>query len=166
MFFPIFMGFVILQRLGELLLAKRNEKILLEKGGVEFDRSGYNFIVLMHTMFFISLVVEYYLLSRNLSSFWLILFALFVSAQGLRYWAIASLGEYWNTRIIVLEGAPIIKKGPYRFLNHPNYIAVCTELAVIPLIFSCYYTPLIFSILNFFLIRRRIKIEEKALGLQ
>lgn len=163
MFFWLFIAFVILQRLAELIIAKRNEKRMLAKGAVEFDRDGYKFIVLMHTLFFLSLLSEKIYFNRGLNAYWIILIILFFLAQLLRYWAIISLGEFWNTRIIVLKGKPLIKKGPYRFLSHPNYMAVITEIAVIPLIFSCYITAIVFSVLNLLAITRRIKIEDAAL---
>lgn len=163
-FFHLFILFVIAQRLVELVIAKRNEKLMLANGAVEFDWKGYKFIVLIHICFFISLVSEKTFLNRELNGFWVIFLILFILAQLLRYFSIASLGMFWNTRIIILKGSPLIKKGPYRFLKHPNYIAVITELAVIPLIFSCYITAIIFTIFNLFILRRRIKIEEQALN--
>ncbi|MCI0450469.1 MAG: hypothetical protein L0Y79_11935 [Chlorobi bacterium] len=163
MFFWLFIAFVILQRLAELIIAKRNEKRMLAKGAVEFDRDGYKFIVLMHTLFFLSLLSEKIYFNRGINDYWIILIILFFLAQALRYWAIISLGEFWNTRIIVLKGSELIKKGPYRFLSHPNYMAVITEIAFIPLIFSCYITAIVFSVLNLFAITRRIKIEDAAL---
>jgi methyltransferase len=162
-FFWFFIGFILLQRLTELVLAKRNKKIMLVKGAVEFDKAGYRLIVLMHVLFFISLTAEKNYLHRGLNDNWILLIALFALAQVLRYWAITTLGEFWNTKIIVLKGSEIIKKGPYKYLNHPNYTAVITEIAVIPLIFSCYITAIVFSVLNLIALRRRIKIEEAAL---
>jgi methyltransferase len=163
MFFPLFLGFVILQRLAELVIAKRNAREMFLKGAVEYDSWQYKYIVIMHTCFFISLVLEKIFLNRGLNQYWWIFFSLFLAAQILRYWAIASLGTFWNTRIIILPGSSLVKKGPYRFLKHPNYAAVITELAAIPLIFSCYITAAVFTILNFFALKHRIKIEELAL---
>ena len=157
--------FVILQRLGELIIAKRNEKKMLARGAAEYDREGYKYIVLMHTMFFISLITEYNLTSAELNRFSFIFLAVFVLAQVGRYWVIVSLGEYWNTRIIVLKNTPLIKKGPYKYFKHPNYIVVAVELAVIPLIFSCYITAIVFTLLNLLVLRRRIRMEERALGM-
>lgn len=162
-FFWFFLFFVIVQRLSELFIAKKNEKILKSGGAVEYDKEGYRYIVAMHISFFICFTAEKIYFNRELNPFSNYLLAVFFLAQVLRYWAIISLGSFWNTRIIILKGAPLIKKGPYRFLNHPNYIAVITELAVIPLIFSCYFTALIFSALNVIILIRRKSIEEKAL---
>ncbi len=164
MFFYFFIGFVILQRVTELIIAKRNEKESKSLGGYEIDRNGYIPIVLMHTLFFISFFAEYYFLHKEINVFSIYLLIIFILTQILRYWAIFSLGIQWNTRIIIIPGAKLVRKGPYRIFNHPNYIAVTIELAVLPLIFSCYITSIIFSILNAVILSRRIKIENTALG--
>jgi len=166
MFFLIFIIFVILQRLAELVVAKRNEKKLFSLGAVEYDCAGYKVIVAMHTLFFISLIGEYVFLQNGigLSSFWIPLFIVFLFTQFIRYWALASLGKYWNTRIIILAGSPRIRKGPYKFLNHPNYVAVIIELLVIPLMFECYITALVFTLANLIVLKRRIKLENQALS--
>jgi methyltransferase len=162
--FLLYTALLILQRLSELLLAKRNGKIVRKEGAVEYDRSGYKYIVAMHVAFFISLVAEYFLLGRSLSSHWRVLISIFILTQGLRYWSIASLGKYWNTRVLVVPGATAVKRGPYKYLKHPNYLAVVIEIAVIPLVFSCYITSALFSILNLIALKRRIGIEESAMS--
>jgi len=161
--FWIFLFFVVLQRIAELVLAKRNEKILKAEGAIEFDKNGYKAIVSMHVAFFLSLVSEKFLLHRGLNTYWFLFAALFVCAEFLRYWAIWSLGVFWNTRVLVTPNHKLVTKGPYKYLRHPNYIAVITEIAVIPLIFSCYITVVVFSFLNLILLRRRIRVEERAL---
>ncbi len=161
----IFLSFLLIQRFAELAVAKRHENILKKAGATEVDRKGYSFIVAMHAAFFVALPLETILMKRTPSSLWIVFLAAFAAAQFLRYWAISSLGVYWNTRIIVAPNHPTINKGPYRFLRHPNYVAVITELAVIPLIFSCYITAIVFTILNSILLRRRIRIERRALGI-
>lgn len=163
MLFYILTGLVILQRLVELFIAKRNEKISFAKGGKEYDKSGYIVIVIMHIFFFISIFAEKFYFERTLNKYWIIFLLLFIAAQGLRYWAIISLGSQWNTRIIIIPGSNLVKHGPYKYFKHPNYMAVITELAVLPLMFSCFFTALIFSSLNLFLLKRRIEIEETAL---
>jgi methyltransferase len=162
-FFWIFFALLVSQRFLELLLAKRNEQIVKSKGALEFDRDGYKYIVVTHVAFFISLVLEKFSLQRELNKFWLVFLIIFLIAQILRYWAISSLGEYWNTKVLVVPGSELVSTGPYKYFKHPNYIAVIAEIAVIPLIFSCYLTSILFSILNFILVRRRIEIEENAL---
>jgi methyltransferase len=162
-FFFLFIFFVISQRIFELFLARRNEKILKAQGAVEFDKKGYVVIVIMHTAFFVSLIVEKLFLDRALNRYWIILIFFFFAAQILRYWAISALGTYWNTKILVLPKHKLIETGPYRYLKHPNYIAVVVEIAVIPMIFSCYITAIVFSIFNFLLLRRRVSLEESML---
>ena len=161
--FLLFLSLLIIQRISELLLARRNEHTVREMGAREYDEKGYRTIVLMHTAFFVSLAAEYFLLNRTLNTYWPQLITLFLAAQTLRYWAIASLGKFWNTKILVVPGEHAVNKGPYRYLKHPNYIAVAIEIAVIPLIFSCYITCVLFSVLNLLALRRRIRIEESAL---
>jgi methyltransferase len=162
--FWILICLVIFQRLAELIVARRNERIVRSEGAVEFDRKGYGVIVAMHVAFFVSLAGEYIFLNRHLNSYWIILISVFIAAQILRYWAITSLGNYWNTRILVIPDSGPIKKGPYKYVNHPNYIAVAIEIAVLPLIFSCYLTSVLFTVVNAVLLSRRIKIEEEALS--
>ncbi len=161
--FSIFLLFVISQRLIELLIAKRNEKILKAQGAIEYDKSGYRVIAAMHVAFFISLICEKVFFQRTLNTYWIVFVVLFTGAQVLRYWAIKSLGVYWNTKILVLPNHKLFNIGPYKYLRHPNYIAVITEIAVIPLIFSCYLTASIFSVINLVLLKRRIRMEESVL---
>src|SRR3990172_2071685 len=161
--FSIFLIFIILQRIAELLLARRNEKILKAQGAIEYDKNGYRVIAEMHVVFFISLICEKVFFQRTLNTYWIVFVVLFVGAQVLRYWAIKSLGVYWNTKILVLPNHRLVNTGPYKYLRHPNYIAVIIEIAVIPLIFSCYITSALFCSINLILLMRRIKIEERAL---
>ena len=161
--FWLFLLFVILQRLIELLIAKRNERILKAQGAIEFDKNGYRVIAAMHVAFFISLICEKVFFQRTLNTYWIVFAVVFAGAQVLRYWAIKTLGVYWNTKILVLPNHKLVNTGLYKYLRHPNYIAVIVEIAVIPLIFSCYLTASIFSVINFILLRRRIKIEKIAL---
>lgn len=162
-FFWIFLAFVISQRAFELVLAKRNERVLISKGALEFDENGYNYIVAMHVAFFVSLVLEEFLLQRGLDRLWVLFLIIFCIAQVIRYWAIATLGVYWNTKVLVVPGSQRVRRGPYKYLPHPNYMAVIAEIAVIPLIFSCYITSVLFSLINLILVRRRIEVEESAL---
>lgn len=161
-----FILFVLAQRVLELLLANLHEKKLKNLGAVEIDNSGYRFIVGMHAAFFVSIILEKTEFHRPLSSFWMILLCIFFAAQTLRYWAIRSLGIYWNTKILVAPSHQALRKGPYKFLRHPNYIAVIIEIAVIPLILSCYITSVVFTIVNAFVIARRIRIEVVSLAVQ
>jgi methyltransferase len=162
-----FFGFIFLllaQRAFELKVARRHEKELKNRGGREVDTNGYRVIVGMHSAFFVSLTLEKVAFDRPLNPEWSILMAIFFAAQLLRYWAIHSLGIFWNTKIMIVPGHPIVRKGPYRYFRHPNYAAVITEFAVVPLIFSCYVTAVGFTIANALLLGRRIRIETSALA--
>lgn len=162
-YFIVFISLIIIQRISELILSKRNENYLRSKGAVEHDKDGYKYIVLMHNLFFVSFIVEFIFLQRQLNPYWQILLIIFICIQLLRYWAIFTLGKRWNTKILVLPDTELIISGPYKYLKHPNYVAVIIEIAVIPLLFSCYFAAIIFSVLNLIVLKRRIKIEEEVL---
>jgi len=164
-FFIIFITVVIVQRISELILAKNNEKYLKSNGAIEYDNRGYKYIVLMHNLFFISVIAEFVFLERQLNEYWKVLLIIFICTQLIRYCAIFTLGKRWNTKILVLPNTEPIRSGVYKYLKHPNYIAVIIEIAVIPLLFSCYYTAVVFSILNLIVLQRRIRIEEEALNI-
>ena len=162
-YFLVFISIIIIQRLSELVISSRNEKYLKSIGAIEIDEGGFKYIFLLHLLFFVSVISEFIMLERGINKFWFILIILFLISQFLRYWAITSLGRRWTTKVLVLKGSNLVNTGPYRYFRHPNYLAVITEIAVIPLIFNCYYTALIFSILNIVLLSRRIKIENREL---
>lgn len=162
MVFPVFIAFVILLRAAELLLARRNARWLLRRGAVEYGRSHYRWIVWLHILFFASLIAEYLTTPRHGYSMPLLLLYLLVLA--FKAWAIRSLGRYWNTRIYRIADAPLVRKGPYRFMKHPNYLAVIAEIALIPLIFHLYWTAAIFSLLNALMLSVRIREENRALA--
>ncbi|HLR73021.1 MAG TPA: isoprenylcysteine carboxylmethyltransferase family protein [Pseudogracilibacillus sp.] len=164
-FFIIFIIFLLLQRLFELYIAKRNEKWMLERGAVEFGQVHYKWFVLMHILFFFSIITEVVFQSfqQEINISWIFVW-LFIMMQLARIWCIGSLGRFWNTKIIVLENVILIKKGPYRWVRHPNYIIVLIELFVIPFMFHAYFTAIIFPTLHILLLMVRIPEEEKALG--
>lgn len=157
-------GFVVFQRIIELIIAKRNENWMKRQGALEFGAMHYRFIVLMHLLFFICFFFEKLLLNHGLSSIWPILLTGFVLTQFLRVWIIISLGRYWNTKIIVLPDAAVVRRGPYRFIKHPNYLVVSIEIIVIPLLYNAYYTAVLFTIFNLIMLSIRIPREEQALG--
>jgi len=161
--FQIIIGLIILQRLVELGIAKSNEKWMKQLGAIEFGVKHYRYMVLIHVLFFISLLTEKIYLKHGLSQIWPLLLSVFLLAQLIRIWVISTLGRYWNIKIIVLRDAKIIKKGPYRFIKHPNYFVVTIELLVIPLLFNLYITACLFTILNAIILIIRIPEEEKAL---
>ncbi|MFC3884103.1 isoprenylcysteine carboxyl methyltransferase family protein [Bacillus songklensis] len=163
MFFYIMLTFIIMQRLLELAVAKRNEKWMLGQGAVEIGTSHYKWIVLVHSLFFVSLASEVVLMEKQLSSLWVLLLIMFIITQAGRVWVITSLGRFWNTKIMVLPETEVVVKGPYRFLKHPNYVIVALEFLVVPLLFEAYITMILFSLLNLFVLAVRIPMEEKAL---
>ena len=161
--FCLFLALVIAQRISELWLSRRNERWLRSQGAVEFGRSHYPFIVTLHVAFFVSLAIEVLIFGRTPATWWWLPLSFFLLAQMIRYWSIATLGQRWNTRILVLPDSRPINRGPYRYLRHPNYLAVALEFLTIPLIFQAYFTAVIFSILNAILMSIRIPTEERAL---
>ncbi|MEM1504993.1 isoprenylcysteine carboxylmethyltransferase family protein [Domibacillus sp. 8LH] len=161
--FWLFILFLCVQRISELFIAKRNEKWMLSQGAYEAGTRHYPFIVALHTLFFISLIAEVTMMEKTLSSNWPMWLTLFLVTQLGRVWTLRSLGPFWNTKIIVLPGAKVVKRGPYRWVRHPNYIIVTLEFIVIPLLFQAYYTAIIFTLLNAWMLSVRIAAEEQAL---
>ena len=162
MIFYCILAFVIIQRFIELRIAKRNEKAMLAKGAYEVGASHYKYMILLHTSFFISFLVEVAFIKSSFTPYSAFL-AIFIVLQLLRVWCLASLGTFWNTKIIILPGANVVVKGPYAFIRHPNYLIVCLEIAVLPLMFQAYVTAILFTILNIIMLSVRIPMEEKAL---
>jgi methyltransferase len=136
----VIVALVVVQRLVELVYAERNTRALLKRGAIEVGRAHYPFIVALH--------------------------ALFLLLQAGRIWVIATLGPYWTTRIITLDGAPLVRSGPYRFVRHPNYLIVVGEIALLPLVFGEVGVCLVFSVLNAALLFWRIRQEDAALSLR
>lgn len=163
MVFAVFIIFLILLRIGELLLARSNERWLLQHGAVEYGRKHYRYIVLLHVLFFVSLITEYVFTSKGYYS--IPLLVLYFLLLAFKAWAILSLGRFWNTKIYRISGYPLVKKGPYRFMKHPNYVIVIAEIALIPLIFHLYITAIVFTLLNGLMLYVRIREENKALRL-
>jgi len=155
------LAFVTLQRLGELVIARRNTARLLENGAVEVAPDHYKLIVGLHTLWLAGL--WYLALTRGLIPD-LLLLAVFVVLQGLRVWVLATLGPRWTTRIIVVPGEQLVARGPYRHLSHPNYWVVIGEILVLPLMFGLLWFGVVFSILNLAVLWVRIRAENKALG--
>jgi methyltransferase len=161
--FFVFFCMLVLQRLIELRVAKKNEKWMKAQGAIEFGTRHYQLIVWMHGLFFISFIIEKLTFNRGVSPIWPYLLVFFLFVQLVRVWAILSLGKYWNTKILVLPNAEVVKKGPYRYIKHPNYFVVIMELAVVPLLFEAYVTAVLFSLLNIMILSIRIPEEENAL---
>ncbi|MBM7703258.1 isoprenylcysteine carboxyl methyltransferase family protein [Metabacillus iocasae] len=163
MIFYVLLIMLAVQRVIELIVAKRNEKWMKKQGAIEIGQAHYKWIVIVHMSFFISLFIEVQWFQKAVSNWWIWLTLLFVIVQGARVWAISSLGKYWNTKIIILPEADVVLKGPYRYMKHPNYVIVAMEFIIIPLLFHAYVTLILFSLLNIAVLSVRIPIEEKAL---
>lgn len=139
---------IAVQRVSELRLAKRNLEWAQERGGRVIAEPHYWMFFLLHSGWLLAWPLEAWLRGPQLASWWQAWLGGFVLAEALRYWAIASLGKRWNTKIVVLDGEPLVRRGPYRFLAHPNYLAVALELACVPMIFDAWLTALICTVLN------------------
>ena len=161
MTWPAYMvlALVTLQRLGELLLTERNTSRLLAKGAHEVGRGHYPFLVAVHAGWLISL----WLLGPG-PPIHVLPLILYVALQAARIWVIATLGERWTTRIIILPGAPLVRHGPYRWLDNPNYWIVAAEIALLPLVFGLPVVAAFFSALNGLVLWVRIREENKALS--
>lgn len=161
-YFLAIVVYTILQRLSEVLIAKRNTRKLLERGATEFGAKHYPLMVLMHTLFFLSLISEFAL--SQPSEIYPGLLLCFVLAQAIRFWVMRALGDRWTTRVLVVKGETLVSSGPYRYFDHPNYIVVAIEIVVLPLAFGLWITAISFSILNAaMLLLIRIPIEQEAL---
>jgi methyltransferase len=155
---------VAVQRLFELVLARRNERKVRARGAVEWGQGHYPFIVALHALWLVSTLVEGLLRGPNFPAYWPVPLAMFLLVQPLRYWTIFSLGESWNTRILVVPGAKAVGRGPYRYLKHPNYVVVLVEILAFPLIFGAWITALVFTVLNAAVLSVRIREENRALA--
>ena len=159
----IFLAYLVVQRMSELWISARNARRLFARGAREMGREHFRWLVALHTLFPLALIAEVLWLGARpgpLTPCWVVVWVL---AQGLRWVAMGTLGERWNARVIVLPGTSRVRKGPYRLLRHPNYVAVATELLAGPLIFGAWRTALVFSAANFFALRVRIRCENRAL---
>jgi methyltransferase len=155
----VILALVTVQRLSELWLSRRNTRRLLARGAREHGRGHYPLIVAVHAHWLVSL--WWLARSRPVDGFWL---GIFVLLEIARIWVLATLGPRWTTRIIVLPEAPLVRSGPYRFVNHPNYWVVIGEIAVLPLVFGLWQVALAFTLLNAIVLAIRIRSENRALG--
>jgi methyltransferase len=148
------------QRLAEVAWARRNEHRLRAEGGIEVGSGHYPLFFLLHAAWLVALWV---IVPPDAAAHWPLL-AVFALLQLARLWVIASLGRFWTTRIITLPGTPLVRRGPYRLLKHPNYLIVAGELAVLPLVFGAWPIALVFSVLNGIVLWHRIRIENTVLA--
>lgn len=157
----LLLGLVVLERVAELVVSRRNAAWSFARGGVEHGAGHYPVMVALHTAFLVGCAVEARPFVPALG--WPMV-GLVVAAQALRWWVIHTLGPRWNTRVIVVPGLPLVTGGPFRWLRHPNYLAVVVEGIALPLAGGAWVTALVFTGLNALLLRVRIRVEERALG--
>jgi methyltransferase len=165
MWYALLIAVVACERLAELVIARRNLAWSLERGGVEVGAGHYPVMVVLHTAFLVGCLAEVILLDRPfLPALGWSMLAIVVAAQVLRWWCITTLGPRWNTRVVVIPGAPRVNGGPYRLFSHPNYVAVVAEGIALPLVHTAWITALVFTVLNAALLTRRITTENAALA--
>jgi methyltransferase len=162
--FLALVGLVAAQRLTELVIAKRNTREALARGGVEVGAAHYPAMVALHTTFLVAAPLEVVIFDRPFQPILAsAMLAVLVGASSLRAWVIRTLGWRWTTRVICIPNAPLVTSGPYRFVKHPNYVAVAAEIAALPLVHGAWATAIVFSGLNAALLFVRIRTEEKGL---
>lgn len=154
----LFLGFIIIQRLSELFIAKRNTARLLAKGAYEVGAAHYPFMVAMHSSWVVCLVIFGY--GNTVAFGWLAAFALL---QILRVWILGSLGSRWTTRIIILE-EPLVVCGPFKYVSHPNYMLVVAEIIVAPMVLGLVWVAVAFTVSNAMMLWVRVRVEDKALA--
>ncbi len=154
----IILTLVTLQRLSELLIARRNTAELMQKGAIETGASHYPAMVALHASWLIGL----WYFAWNQPVNWA-LFAIYLVLQACRLWILATLGKRWTTRILTVPGETLVARGPYKFIRHPNYIVVALEMPLLPLVFGLTSYAIIFGILNLAMLAWRISIEGRAL---
>lgn len=161
----VFLALLAAERAVELAISRRNAARAFAQGAVEVGQRHFRVMSIFHSAFFVACAAEVIGFQRAFpGGLGVVCVAIALAAQVLRYWAITSLGDRWNVRIIVLPGALPVTRGPYRFMRHPNYLAVILEMACIPLIHGAYLTAIAFSVGNTALLWIRIRAEEQALG--
>ena len=154
------LGLVIAQRLAELALASANTRRLLARGGREIGRAHYPLFILLHASWLIAIAAA---TPPDRQPIWPLI-VVFALLQLARVWVIVTLGPYWTTRVITVDGAPLIRSGPFRFVRHPNYWVVVGEIAVLPLAFQDWAVAIVWTLLNALLLRHRIAVESTALA--
>jgi methyltransferase len=165
-FFLALVALVVVERMVELVLSTRNARRVLARGAVEGESRGfYALMVAAHTLFLAALPLEVFAFDRPFRApIAFAMTAVVVAAMALRYWAIAALGDRWNTRVLVVPGEAAAVGGPYRFIRHPNYVAVVAEMIALPLVHGAWATALFAVVANAFLLPARIRHEEAALA--
>ncbi|MFB7243896.1 hypothetical protein CW362_11395 [Streptomyces populi] len=163
--YALLVAAVAAERVGELVVARRNGRRSRAHGAIEAGRGHYPAMVALHTALLIGCPAEVWLAGRPFvpALGWSML-AVLVGAQALRWWCIATLGFRWNTRVIVVPGLPLVARGPYRVLRHPNYVAVVAEGVALPLVHTAWVTALLFTLADAVVLTVRIRCENRALA--
>jgi methyltransferase len=156
----VVVSLVALQRLAELLYAARNTRRLKQRGAIEYGRRHYPLFIGLHAVWLVTIIIA---VPSTAAIDWRFL-GLFILLQAARLWTIATLDGFWTTRIVSLPTAPLVHRGPYRFLRHPNYLVVIGEIAILPIAFGAWRIALAFSLLNFVLLAWRSRVEDAALS--
>lgn len=156
---------VAVERLVELVVSTRHARWAFARGGVEYGAGHFRVMAGVHAALLVACVAEVAVADRPFLPWlgWPML-ALVLAAQALRWWCVATLGNQWNTRVIVVPGLPLVTRGPYRWLRHPNYLAVTVEVAALPLVHTAWVTALVFTVANAAVLSVRIPVEERALA--
>jgi methyltransferase len=163
--YAVLIGLVVAERLAELVVARRNLAWARSEGGIEYGGRHYPWIVAAHVALLAAAPAEVWLLGRPFvpALGWPML-AVVALSQGLRWWCVAALGRRWNTRIVVVPGMPLVTSGPYRWLRHPNYVAVVAEGLALPLVHTAWVTAVAFTAANAILLTVRVRAENAALA--
>jgi methyltransferase len=163
--YTLLIAAVAVERCIELVVSARHLRWARERGGIESGAGHYPLMAAMHALLLVSCVVEVHVADRPFipALGWPML-ALVAGTQGLRWWCVRTLGPQWNTRIVVVPGLPLVTGGPYRWLRHPNYVAVVVEVAALPLVHTAWVTAVVFSLLNVVVLSLRIPAEQRALA--
>ena len=154
------LGCVVAQRLSELLISRRNTSALLAVGAREIGAAHYPLLILVHTGWIAALAWWLWRAPVRLEP---VSTTLYLALQPIRVWVMLSLGRHWTTRIITLGDAPLVRRGPYRWVRHPNYVVVVAEVALLPLAFGAWALAVMFSILNGLALAVRVTAENRAL---
>jgi methyltransferase len=163
--FTVLIALVAVERVVELAVSKRNLRWSAEHGGVEFGRSHYPYMVALHVFLLVGSLVEVWVWQKPMvpALSWT-MFALVLLSQALRWWCIATLGKRWNTLVVIVPGMPKVTGGPYRWMNHPNYVAVVIEGFALPMVGFAWVTAIVFTVLNIPLLAARLRVENAALA--
>ncbi|HEX4830427.1 MAG TPA: isoprenylcysteine carboxylmethyltransferase family protein [Trebonia sp.] len=163
--FWVLLGVIAVERLAELAVSARHASALLARGGTESGLGHFPAMVALHVALLAGCLTEPLAAHRAfVPALGYPLLAVVIAANALRWWCIATLGERWSARVIVLPGAPLVRSGPYRWFPHPNYVAVIVEGMALPLVGSAWITAIAFTVLNAWLLTVRIRCEARALA--